>query len=162
MREADSALRSLARFNRSPGAKMNRFRQTYWIFLLCGLYFGGISTAQADPPITTLAFAPTGDQLVAGSQKGLVVYSWPGLKPIVSAAVEAPNIHDIAFSPSGNRLAVAGGEPSESGSVEIFSWPGLQSQGTLTGHEDSVIDLCWLGESKILTGGLDHESAFGK
>ena len=76
-----------------------------------------------DPPITSLAFAPDGKSIAACSQAGLRIYSWPGLKPGKKLETNALNLHDLAFSPGGDRLAVGGGIPADEGTVEIFSWP---------------------------------------
>jgi WD40 repeat protein len=54
-------------------------------------------------------------------------------------------------------LAVAGGTPAEDGTVEIFAWPEGQSIRVLDGHFDSVMAVCWLDESTIASGGLDHQ-----
>jgi|GEM_PF-1784001 len=122
--------------------------------LCLGLLVHGAGAAQ--PPITSVAFAPDGKSAIACSQVGLQVYSWPELKRDRTIKTTAVNLHDVAFSPSGDRLAVGGGTPSEDGSVEIFSWPTGKSLAVLDGHENSVMGLAWLGESSLAAAGLDH------
>jgi WD40 repeat protein len=122
--------------------------------LCLGLLVHGAGAAQ--PPITSVAFAPDGKSAIACSQVGLQVYSWPELKRDRTIKTTAVNLHDVAFSPSGDRLAVGGGTPSESGSVEIFSWPTGKSLAVLDGHKNSVMGLAWLGESSLAAAGLDH------
>jgi len=110
----------------------------------------------ADPPITSVAFAPDGKSAIACSQVGVQQYSWPALKRTRTIRAAAVNLHDVAFSPSGDRLAVAGGTPSEDGSVEIFSWPSGKSLAVLGGHLNSVMGLAWLGDSSLAAASLDH------
>jgi len=110
----------------------------------------------AEPPITSVAFAPDGKTVVACSQVGLQVYSWPELKRQQTIKATAVNLHDVAFSPAGDRLAVGGGTPSEDGSVEIFSWPAGKSLAVLDGHDNSVMGLAWLSESLLAAASLDH------
>ena len=57
------------------------------------------------PPITSLAFSHDGKYVVACSQAGLHVYDFPTLNLQRMIEVKARNIHDLAFSPDGNRLA---------------------------------------------------------
>ena len=75
------------------------------------------------PPITSLAFSPDGKSVVACSQAGLHVYDFPTLSLQRTIEVSAHNIHDLAFSPNGDQLAVGGGNPATEGIIEIFSWP---------------------------------------
>jgi len=110
-----------------------------------------------EPPITDIAFAPDGQSLVACSQRGLSVYRWPGLELQKRVDVAADNLHTLRFSPDGRRLAVAGGNPAEQGSVEIFSWPDYRSRVQLSGHDDSVLALQWTGPEQLVSVGLDRQ-----
>ena len=129
-----------------------------FLFLTLGLCLSlAINGAEAaDPPITSIAFARGGKSVVTCSQSGLQVSSWPELKRQRTFPASAVNLHDIAFSPAGDRLAVGGGIPAEEGSVEIFSWPAGKSLKILDGHENSVMGLAWLNESTLATASLDH------
>ena len=111
----------------------------------------------ADPPITSVAIAPGGDAIVGCSQNGVAVYSWPELKLIRKWTLDSPNLHEVAFSPSGKLLAVAGGAPSEVGSVELFSWPAGKRIAGFSAHDDSVQSVCWFDETTLVSVGLDHQ-----
>jgi len=110
----------------------------------------------ADPPITSVALAPDGKSVVACSQAGSRVYSWPELKPRKKLETTAANLHHVAFSPEGKRLAVGGEMPAEEGTVEIFSWPDGRPLRALDDHHDCVMDIAWLGKSTLASASLDH------
>ena len=113
--------------------------------------------AAADPPVTAIAFAPDGESVVLASQAGLSVRDWPDLNPVRKLSTTLVNIHDMAFSPDGRSLAVAGGTPSEAGLAQILAWPGGVSSCELHGHDDSVLAVAWMNDSAIATASLDHE-----
>ncbi|QDV37634.1 WD40 repeat domain-containing protein [Tautonia plasticadhaerens] len=109
-----------------------------------------------EPPITALAFSPDGSAVVAASQRGLLVLDWPGLTERATFETASPNPHALAFSPSGNRLAVGGGSPASEGTVEIRAWPGLESLLGASCHDDSVLDLAWRDGRTIVAASLDR------
>ncbi|MEM6691375.1 MAG: WD40 repeat domain-containing protein [Planctomycetota bacterium] len=109
-----------------------------------------------EPPITAVAFDPKGDQVVAASQKGLQVYSWPELKPKQEIDVPIVNLHAVAFSPNGTRLVVAGGYPSEHGSLSVLSWPELEMIASLRGHDDSIRAVTWVDDSSFVSASMDR------
>ena len=107
------------------------------------------------PPITSLAFSPDGKSVVACSQAGLHVYDFPTLNLQRMIKAEARNIHDLAFSPDGDQLAVGGGNPAIKGIIEIFSWPEGKSLSILTEHRDSVTAVAWR-DASLASASLDR------
>ena len=108
------------------------------------------------PPITALAFSPDGKSVVACSQAGLHVYDFPTLSLQRTIEVSAHNIHDLAFSPDGDQLAVGGGNPATDGIIEIFSWPEGKSLHVLRKHWDSVTAVAWRDASSLASASLDR------
>lgn len=128
------------------------------LFILSVLCVGWSTAASAaKPPITAVAFAPDGKMIAAVSQAGLHVLSWPQMRGEIMIQTSASNLHCLAFSPNGKELAVGGGNPSEEGLAEIFSWPEGKSVATIQGHGDSVRSIAWLDDSKLLTASIDRE-----
>ena len=109
------------------------------------------------PPITSLAFSPDGKSVVACSQAGLHVYDFPTLSLQRTIEVSAHNIHDLAFSPNADQLAVGGGNPAIEGIIEIFSWPEGQSLRVLKEHRDSVTAVAWRDASSLASASLDRD-----
>lgn len=109
------------------------------------------------PSITDIAFAPDGKSLVSCSQNGIQIYSWPKLELTNTARSSFSNLKCLAFSPDGKVLAVGGGNPSEQGGVEFFSWPQCKSQMLLSNHDDSVTATLWLGNRNLVSASLDRK-----
>ena len=125
-------------------------------FYLLGLALANAVIA-AEPPITSLIFAPTGNAVIAGSQSFMTVHEWPSLKIKRKVPTSLVLIQSLAFSPDGQKLAVAGGTPSETGVVEIRSWPEGDLLAVHEGHEDTVQSVAWIDDKTFVTGALDHE-----
>jgi len=129
------------------------------LFSLCVLCCLGVSTSAhaAKPPVTAVAFTPDGKAVVVGSQAGIAVRSWPGLKPVRVLKTELQNVHDLAFSPDGKWLLAAGGEPGETGAVEVYFWNGTKRQAARGGHDEVVYGVAWRSDSSgWVTASLDR------
>ena len=109
------------------------------------------------PPITALAFSHDGKSVVACSQAGVHVYDFPALNLQRMITVEARNIHDLAFSPDGDQLAVGGGNPATEGTIEIFSWPEGKSLRILREHRDTVTAVAWRDALSLASASLDRD-----
>ena len=117
---------------------------------------GASTTRGQTPPITDITFAPDGKSLVACSQEGLRVFTWPELMSQKKVKVTFANLHCVVFSLDGTRLAVGGGNPSEEGVVEVFSWPELKSHTKLSNHNDSVVSVAWRSNTRLVSASLDR------
>lgn len=114
----------------------------------------------AEPPITALAFTPDGKNVLAGSQAGVRVLSWPELKPVRSIATRLSHVHDLAFAPDGKILAIAGGLPTEQGTLELIRWPDEQLLHRLDLHKDVIHSVAWSSDSTMLaTASADRMAA---
>lgn len=109
-----------------------------------------VQALAAGPPITALAFDPGGSELLVGSQNGVQRYSWPDLKAGERLESDLPQVHDIAFSPDGTWLAIAGGTPGASGRLEVWSWPIRQKLAAYDLHSDVIYQLAWSADGKRL------------
>ena len=112
---------------------------------------------QTKPPVTALAFSPGGEQVLAASQDGLRVLSWPDLKENSKAECRLAHIHGLVFSPNRSAVLAVGGRPGEAGELEILSWPGLKSLTRFQAHTDLIYGAGWSPDGgRIVTGGADN------
>ena len=126
-------------------------------FALTSVLITSLSVVANEPPITALAFTPEAKQVVAVSQSGIHVYSWPELDHKRAIRTSALNLHCLAFSPNEKYLAVGGGAPSEEGVVEVFSWPEGEPVTRFDSHKDSVRSVVWQDDVKLLSGSIDRD-----
>jgi WD40 repeat protein len=112
----------------------------------------------AAPPVTAVVFSPDGTSVIAGSQEGVRVLTWPNLAPAGEIATNLAHVHDLTFSADGKRLLAAGGSPAEDGGVEIWSWPECSLERRTTFHDDVVVHVAWIeGKGEWVSAGLDGQ-----
>ncbi len=79
-----------------------KYQRIFSLALVAGLLSHDVVFA-TEPPITAMAFAPDGKSVVAASQIGVQVFSWPDLRHQQTIEASSANLHCVAFSPSGDR-----------------------------------------------------------
>ncbi|WP_442510428.1 WD40 repeat domain-containing protein [Novipirellula sp. SH528] len=124
------------------------------------LMLGIIGMSQSDggqPPITALTISADDTTLVAGSQLGVHIISWPKLDPALVHDVRFPQIHDLKFSPNGRQLLIAGGAAGEYGEWKLVSWPEFEVIATRTSHSDVIHSAAWLSDDLFVTGAADND-----
>ena len=138
----------------------SRKDSTFVRWVICVLLVATTTTSTAsaaDSHISDIVFSPDGKQLIASSNEGLAIYRWPDLSLIKRISTESPHPTCLRFSPTQSYLAVGGGIPSESGTIEIFSWPTLTKTKTITAHSDQIMSLAWRDNNTVITASLDHD-----
>ena len=106
------------------------------------------STYATLPPVTALAFTPSGDLLVGGWREVLVVD--PASGGVRSRIGNLPERSSrIALHPLGDRFAVAGGMPGRLGEVRLFTLAG-ELLGVLAPGADIVHDVAWSADGSRL------------
>jgi WD40 repeat protein len=109
------------------------------------------------PPITAIAVAPDGKQVVTASQSGVVIRSLPRLAVASSITTELPQVHDLVFSPDGKALAIVGGVPGEKGGVELWEWPAGKRAKSIAAGNDLAHRAAWSADSsQLATAGADR------
>lgn len=99
------------------------------------------ATYPVPPPVTALAFVPSGELLVGGWREVLVVDPLSGVvRRRIGNVAERSN--RIAVHPAGDRFAVAGGIPGRWGEVRVFSLAGALLRVLAPGG-DVAHDVAW-------------------
>jgi len=112
--------------------------------------------AGAAEPTTAATMVPGGRAVLVAGPAGVQQVSWPAMQPVDRLASRLEHIHDLRFSPAGDRLVVAGGNPAEFGAVEIWDWPAGQLVSTIQTHQDVVYRVAWRSDGKELaTASMD-------
>jgi WD40 repeat protein len=89
---------------------------------------------------------------------GLTIYSWPALQKQREVAVDFSHSNDLVFSADGKLLAIAGGEPGESGGFHVFTWPTGEAQKPQRVLPDVAHQLAWLpGDQRLALAGTDGQ-----
>lgn len=107
----------------------------------------------SQPPVTGLAVA--GEWVVSCSKAGLQVHSCETLQQLRTIDLPIQSAHDLAFSPDGTLLAVAGGNAAVDGTICLLSWPSGELVSRLGDHTDVAMAVCWLSDSELASGSLD-------
>jgi WD40 repeat protein len=118
-----------------------------------------IVAVAVEPPVTAISFAPDGKSVVVGSQAGVKLFTWPDLRLDRTISTELSNVHDVAFSPDGKMLAVAGGSPAEKGTIELWSWPDIKLLHRLSPHKDVIHAIAWSADSRSLATASADQTA---
>lgn len=125
---------------------------------LLALLFLYSPLSAAEPPITALAVEPTAGQLLAGSQRGLVVFDAATLDVVAEWPATMKAIHDIAFRGDGKVVAIVGGDPAEVGRIELRAWPSGDVIASADCGEDVVYSVAWddAGERLVTGDGMNQ------
>jgi WD40 repeat protein len=106
------------------------------------------------PPIRALAYHPSGKLLAAGAHRDVVLLDLVRDEIVQKLPQEKGEVTAVAFSPDGQRLAVANSRPGSAGEVQLYqvnaqTWQ-AKPESRLTGHTDVILDLAFHPDGKWL------------
>lgn len=102
------------------------------------------------PPAAAVAFSSDGKRLAAGSYGRVTVWDLQKVQPLWMSTHVLGAVHDVKFSPDGQLLAVAGGQPSVRGEVRLFAAADGRLVRTLGGHRDTVSAVAFSPDGRLL------------
>jgi WD40 repeat protein len=109
-------------------------------------------------PITALAFSPDNKFLAAGSYGQVVIWDLTKAEPARVLTNVLGAVNDARFSPKGDILAVAGGQPSAKGDLKLYQTSDWKLLATLRGHDDVVFSIAFSPDGKRLASASFDQS----
>lgn len=107
-------------------------------------------TAPVKAAISSLAFSSNGAMLALGGYKEIELLNAADRKTINKIAGAANQVRAVAFSPEGNLLAAAGGNPSQFGEIKIYNVNDGKERITMRGHRDNIFSLAFSPDGKLI------------
>lgn len=89
-------------------------------------------------PVAAVSFSPDGQLLATGIYGRVTIWDLTTAQPRKVLTHLLGAVHDLKFSPNGQLLAVAGGQPSARGDLRLFDTREWKLLATLGGHLDTV------------------------
>jgi WD40 repeat protein len=118
--------------------------------LVLAAVVSAVVLAESRAPIVAVAFMPDGRQVLAASQDGVAIHSWPELARTGALDSKLEQVHDLTFSSDGKLLSVAGGTPGESGAVELWQWPLANLSRKIAAGGDVAYAAAWNADASRL------------
>ncbi|HEY3789836.1 MAG TPA: c-type cytochrome domain-containing protein, partial [Urbifossiella sp.] len=115
----------------------------------------------APPVITSLAFDSKGDYLAVAGYHEVLLYSAKDFHLISRLIGISERINAIAFSPNGEKLAVAGGSPGRFGEVQVWNPKKEDLLMSAPVTFDTVYGLSWSPDGKLLAVGCSDNTVRG-
>jgi len=108
------------------------------------------------PLITAFAFSPDG-RMLAVSGYSEILLTAPDGKLLARLPGLSMRIHGIAFTPDGDTLVAAGGDPGRMGEVQIWDVPGRKLKHSIVGSSDTYFGGSLSPDGKLFAvgGGSD-------
>jgi len=107
----------------------------------------------APPVITSVAFDSKGEFLAVAGYHEVLLYSAKDYKLVSRLIGISERINAIAFSPNGERLAVAGGSPGRFGEVQVWNHKKEDLLISAPITFDTVYGISWSPDGKLLAIG---------
>jgi DNA-binding beta-propeller fold protein YncE len=101
-------------------------------------------------PVTAVAFSPDGDLLATAVYGQVTVWDLKTVRPVRVLTNVLGAVNDLAFSPDGKKLVVAGGQPSAKGELRIFQVADWKQLGAYREHHDVVFSVAFSADGKRL------------
>jgi len=118
----------------------------------------------ATPPVvTSMDYSPDGKLLAVSGYHEVLVHTLDGSAPVKRLVGRSQRIESLAFSPSGQVLAVAGGTPSLFGEVQLWNVAESKLLHSITVSYDTLFGISFNGDGSLVSfGGADNRVRVAK
>jgi len=136
------------------------FVVSFFASAACWLAQGAVNLPEpGSVPITALAFSPNGSALVSNGPRRLDIRSLEDGAVRSDMLCDLPKIASLAFHPSGEILAVAGGEPGVRGEARLLDWPAGTIRQRFTNAQDVATCVAFNADGTLLgVASGDHKA----
>lgn len=115
----------------------------------------------APPVITSIAFDSKGEFLAVAGYHEVLLYSAKDFKLVSRLVGISERINAVAFSPNGEKLAVAGGSPGRFGEVQVWNHKKEDLAVSAPVTFDTVYGVSWSPDGKLLGVGCADNTVRG-
>ncbi|MCD8534686.1 MAG: DUF1549 domain-containing protein [Verrucomicrobia bacterium] len=105
------------------------------------------------PTLTSLDLSPDGSLLAVAGYHEILIYSMPDQSLVHRLVGMSERIQSVRFSPDGQRLAAAGGNPGRNGEIQI--WDPAQATLEMSGSFtlDTLYGVSWSPDNRLVAFG---------
>jgi hypothetical protein len=107
-------------------------------------------TYPAAIPVTAVAFSPDGETIATSGYHEVLLWKAGDGTLLRRIGNVAERVYDLAFSPDGQRLAIASGTPGEIGEIKVFSIADGALLADLVKVEDAMFGVAFSPDGKRL------------
>jgi WD40 repeat protein len=112
---------------------------------------------ETPPPVAAVAYHPNGKLLAAAGRKAVELIDVSSGDIVATLPVAEGKVTAAKFSPDGNRLVVASGNPGERGIIRVFAGNPLSLSHEFQAHADLIYDIAFSPDGKsIATASYDR------
>jgi len=115
----------------------------------------------APPVVTSVAFDSKGDFLAVAGYHEVLLYSAKDFRLVSRLIGISERINWVAFSPNGERLAVAGGSPGRFGEVQVWNHKKEDLLISVPVTFDTIYGVSWSPDGKLLAIGCSDNTVRG-
>jgi len=102
---------------------------------------------------SAVQFSPDGRLLAVGGYRTVALIDVATGKAVATLAGHEADVTSLAFSPTGDRLAAAGGAPGKSGEIRVWDLAKRTARVLAGAHTDAVYSVAWSRDGKALAAG---------
>lgn len=107
-------------------------------------------TAPVSAAISALAFQNAGTAIALGRYQAVELINWQNGAPLGQLAGHVSQVRAVAFSPDGQWLATAGGNPGQFGEIKVWDVAARKELRAWRGHRDNIFALAFSPDGKLL------------